>query len=222
MINLKNYAILAEQKKYGYFNRINESNGQTAENLKLVLSGENNDTYVKQWNQFMGDVEKNIQKDGTYTVKIKDNAGADMVSINYTIINNELPEDTIVLTPGKSTNDNTETDGGGTGRINTYSDEDLQKVVDDLVDCLDFPVYSDDVREIKKILELYVGQKATADDDTTKVSAIGRILTLYKRDEDGNTLTSDIGSIGTKTLDNDIPKVISQIQAILKKYPKEE
>ena len=104
MINLKNYAILAEQKKYGYFNRINEANGQTAENLKLVLSGENNDTYIKQWNQFMGDVEKNIQKDGTYTVKIKDNSGSEMVSINYTIINNELPEDTIVLTPGDSKN----------------------------------------------------------------------------------------------------------------------
>ena len=87
MINLKNYAMLAEQKKYGYFNRINESNGQTEANLKLVLNGVNGGAYVKQWNQFMEDVEKNMQTDGTYTVKIKDNAGAEMVSLDYTIIN---------------------------------------------------------------------------------------------------------------------------------------
>ena len=222
MINLKNYAMLAEQKKYGYFNKINESNGQTEANRQLVLNGVNGGAYVKQWNQFMEDVEKNMQTDGTYTLKIKDNAGAEMVSLDYTIINKELEESNIVLTPGDSTDGNTKTEFGGTGKITTYTDEELQKVVDDLVDCLDFPVYSDDVREIKKILALYVGQKATADDDTTTVSAIGRILTLYNRDESGETLPSDIKDIGTRTLDNDIPKVIKQIEAILAKYPKEE
>jgi hypothetical protein len=201
MINLKNYAILAEQKKYGYFNRINESNGQTAENLKLVLSGENNDTYIKQWNQFMGDVEKNIQKDGTYTVKIKDNAGAEMVSINYTIINNELPEDTIVLTPGVQDKQNGQLPLT-IGDPKTYTDEELQKDVDKLVDLLDGSTYTSDLIEILDILKKYVGHFGLGDDDKTKVPAIGRILTLYKVDESGDTLIEDMNDVGTSYTDN--------------------
>lgn len=96
--------MLAEQKKYGYFNKINESNGQTDANLKLVLSGETNPVYVKQWNQLVTDIEKNMQKDGTYTVIIKDNAGAEMVSLDYIVANKEVDPSSLVLTPGDSKN----------------------------------------------------------------------------------------------------------------------
>ena len=90
MINLINYALLTEQKKYGYFNKINETFAQTDANLKLVLSGELDDAYMLQWNQLIKSIKAHQQKDGTYIVMIKDNDNADMVALSYTITGNKI------------------------------------------------------------------------------------------------------------------------------------
>lgn len=197
MINLKNYAMLAEQKKYGYFNKINESKGQTDANLKLVLSGETNPVYVKQWNQLVTDIEKNMQKDGTYTVIIKDNADAEMVSLDYIVANKEVDPSSLVLTPVVNDTQDVQT----IGDPKTYTDEELQVDVDELVDLLDNSVYTSDLIKILDILKKYVGHFGFGDDEKTKVPAIGRILTLYKVDESGDSLIEDMNDVGTSYLD---------------------
>jgi len=107
MINLINYALLAEQKKYGYFNKINEAysatENQTAENLNLVLSGKTDDNYIEQWNQLMASITKakEANKNQSYTVMITDNNGNDMVLLNYTCTDNKVkPSDVYVASAG--------------------------------------------------------------------------------------------------------------------------
>ena len=99
MINLINYALLAEQKKYGYFNKINEAydpaKNQTAENLKLVLSGATDDTYINQWNQLVEAIERFRKTSNTVDadaerVMIKDNNGNNMVLLVFTLRGGKL------------------------------------------------------------------------------------------------------------------------------------
>ena len=98
MINLINYALLAEQKKYGYFNKINEAydpaKNQTAENLKLVLSGATDDTYINQWNQLVDGINaaKKANKNTTYQIMILDNNENYMVLLEYTCTDNKVKQ----------------------------------------------------------------------------------------------------------------------------------
>ena len=99
MINLINYALLAEQKKYGYFNKINEAydpaKNQTAENLKLVLSGATDDAYINQWIQLVKAIERFRKTSNTVDadaerVMIKDNNGNNMVLLVFTLRGGKL------------------------------------------------------------------------------------------------------------------------------------
>ena len=105
MINLINYALLAEQKKYGYFNKINEAydpaKNQTAENLKLVLSGATDDTYINQWNQLVDGINaaKKANKDTTYQIMILDNNGNYMVLLEYPCKDNKVKQSEVIAAP---------------------------------------------------------------------------------------------------------------------------
>ena len=99
MINLINYALLAEQKKYGYFNKINEAydpaKNQTAENLKLVLSGATDDAYINQWIQLVKAIERFRKTSNTVDadaerIMIKDNNGNNMVLLVFTLRGGKL------------------------------------------------------------------------------------------------------------------------------------
>ena len=104
MINLINYALLAEQKKYGYFNKINEdydpTESQTDANLKLVLSGQTDPTYEDQWNQLMTDIKraKQANRDSLNKIMILDNNGKDMVLLDYSCTNNKVQLASVMVT----------------------------------------------------------------------------------------------------------------------------
>jgi hypothetical protein len=93
MINLNNYAILAEQKKYGYSTPITESidavneaapDMQTEDGVKKVLGGKTDPNYATQWNQLVDDAA--TRKDaGTYTVTIIHDNQKPMVTLQYQI-----------------------------------------------------------------------------------------------------------------------------------------
>jgi len=91
MINLNNYAILAEQKKYGYLvtesiDSVNEAapDMQTADGVKKVLGGKTDPNYVNQWNQLVDDVATR-KAAGTYTVTINHDDNRPMVTLQYQI-----------------------------------------------------------------------------------------------------------------------------------------
>ena len=250
MINLINYALLAEQKKYGYFNKINEALAQSPENLKLVLSGADGGAYKNQWNQLMKSIKKSKEQNNQeqnepfhiYKVMILDNDGVDMVLLHYKLdATNGLDiSDVTVATPGdagyfvaerdkdkisgssKSTDTLTKSDSTN---IKKYTDDDLRPIVKELVDCLDFPVTSANVERVKEILTDYdfPNYAGYADDDKILVPAIGRIMTIYSRNENivGGDLKDDVDSIGTNFLSDNTPKVIGQIKVILAKYKKQ-
>jgi len=103
MIDLRNYALLAEQKKFGYFNKLNESgpDKQNADGLAAVLSGKKGGTYINQWEQLVADFNKNVQVPGPHTVIINhDDGKTPMVSIDYQIGADRKPiKGSTVLTP---------------------------------------------------------------------------------------------------------------------------
>ena len=93
MINLHNYALLAEQKKYGYDNSLSENldivneagpDMQTDDGVKKVLSGKTDPNYAVQWNQLVDDAATR-KAAGTYTVIIKHDNGKEMVNLQYQI-----------------------------------------------------------------------------------------------------------------------------------------
>jgi|APGre2960657404_1045060.scaffolds.fasta_scaffold22246_4 hypothetical protein len=93
MINLNNYAILAEQKKYGYSTPITESidvvneaapDMQTEDGVKKVLGGKTDPNYAAQWNQLVDDVATH-KAAGTYTVTINHDDNRPMVTLQYQI-----------------------------------------------------------------------------------------------------------------------------------------
>ena len=221
MINLHNYAILAEQKKYGYANQIDESSGsvvneaapdmQTEDGVKKVLSGKTDPNYAAQWNQLVDDAATR-KAAGTYTVIIKHDNGKEMVNLQYQIGSDLKPVKGSVKLAAVAAAQPT------AAAAKTYTDEELKPTVDILVDDLDGIVTIANLKSIKEILTKYVGQFGLADDDTTKVTAIGRILTLYKRDESGDTLTGDITSVGTATLGVEAEKLKNQLATLLKPY----
>jgi len=221
MIDLRNYALLAEQKKFGYFNKLNESgpDQQSDAGLKAVLSGKTDAKYLNQWEQLVADFNKNVQTPGLHTVIINhDDGKTQMVSIDYQIGTDKKPiKGSVVLTPAVKTLAPT---GTVTNPIN-YTDVQLQADVDTLVDELDGIVNIKNLQTIKTMLTKYIGHFGLGDDDTTKVSAIGRILTLYKRDESGDTLPGDIADVGTSTLAPEAEKLKSQLATLLKPYKEE-
>jgi len=115
MINLKNYARLAEQKKYGYFNKINEDNVPNIDlpsfdntnkdakpnlvNAKLVMSGEDaNSEYGEQWNQLIDSMEANKIKYANSTSEIKCSViitrdGKPFAEIEYYIVHGKVARD---------------------------------------------------------------------------------------------------------------------------------
>ena len=218
MINLQNYALLAEQKKYGYSTPITENidavneagpDMQTEDGVKKVLSGKTDSNYTVQWNQLVKDVATR-KAAGTYQVTIKHNDNRDMVTLEYQIGTD--------LKPVKGSIKLSAAAPAPAASAKTYTDEELKPTVDILVDDLDGIVTIANLNSIKTNLTKYVGQFGLADDDTTKVTAIGRILTLYKRDESGDTLTGDITSVGTATLGVDAEKLKTQLATLLKPY----
>lgn len=219
MINLHNYAILAEQKKYGYSTPITESidavneagpDMQTADGLNKVMSGKTDPNYTAQWNQLVDDIAARKKVAGTYTVTIKHDDNKDMVTLEYQIGTDGKPVKTSVKLAAVA--------AAPAAAAKTYTDEDLKPTVDILVDDLDGIVTIANLNSIKTNLTKFVGQFGLADDDTTKVTAIGRILTLYKRDESGDTLTGDITSVGVATLGGDAVKLKNQLADLLKPY----
>lgn len=98
----------------------------------------------------------------------------------------------------------------------TVSDSSIQTDVDTLVDDLDGIVTSSNLNSILSIVKKYVGKNALADDDKTAVEAIPRLMLLYKRDEDGDTLYGDVESVGLKTLDSSAEKTKKAILNLLK------
>lgn len=92
MINLSNYALLNEHKKYGYLvtestNTLNEAapDMQTEDGVKKVLSGKTDAAYVKQWNQLVDDAATR-KAAGTYNVTINhDDGTTPMVNLQYQI-----------------------------------------------------------------------------------------------------------------------------------------
>ena len=218
MINLQNYALLAEQKKYGYSTPITENidavneagpDMQTEDGVKKVLSGKTDSNYTVQWNQLVKDVATR-KAAGTYQVTIKHDDNRDMVTLEYQIGTD--------LKPVKGSIKLSAAAPAPAASAKTYTDEELKPTVDILVDDLDGIVTIANLNSIKTNLTKYVGQFGLADDDTTKVTAIGRILTLYKRDESGDTLTGDITSVGTATLGVDAEKLKTQLATLLKPY----
>jgi hypothetical protein len=81
---------------------------------------------------------------------------------------------------------------------------------------LDGIVTSSNLNSILSIVKKYVGKNALADDDKTAVEAIPRLMLLYKRDEDGDTLYGDVESVGLKTLDSSAEKTKKAILNLLK------
>lgn len=221
MINLHNYALLAEQKKYGYDNSLSENldivneagpDMQTDDGVKKVLSGKTDPNYAAQWNQLVDDAATR-KAAGTYTVIIKHDNGKEMVNLQYQIGSDLKPvKGSVKLATVAAAQP------AAAAAAKTYTDEELKPTVDILVDDLDGIVTIANLKSIKEILTKYVGQFGLADDDTTKVTAIGRILTLYKRDESGDTLTGDITSVGVATLGGDAVKLKNQLADLLKPY----
>ena len=214
MINLHNYALLAEQKKYGYDNSLSENldivneagpDMQTDDGVKKVLSGKTDPNYAV-------DDAATRKAAGTYTVIIKHDNGKEMVNLQYQIGSDLKPVKGSVKLAAVAAAQPT------AAAAKTYTDEELKPTVDILVDDLDGIVTIANLKSIKEILTKYVGQFGLADDDTTKVTAIGRILTLYKRDESGDTLTGDITSVGTATLGVEAEKLKNQLATLLKPY----
>jgi hypothetical protein len=98
MINLNNYAILAEQKKYGYSTPITESidavieaapDMQTEDGVKKVLGGKTDPNYANQWNQLVDDAATR-KAAGTYTVTINHDNDKPMVTLQYQIGDNHI------------------------------------------------------------------------------------------------------------------------------------
>lgn len=94
MINLHNYALLAEQKKYGYNTPITENidvvneagpDMQTADGLNKVMGGKTDPNYTAQWNQLVDDIASRKKVAGTYTVTIKHDDNREMVTLEYQI-----------------------------------------------------------------------------------------------------------------------------------------
>lgn len=94
MINLHNYALLAEQKKHGYDTSISESidtineagpDMQTQDGLAKVMSGKTDPNYTAQWNQLVDDISARKKAAGTYTVTIIHDNQKPMVTLEYQI-----------------------------------------------------------------------------------------------------------------------------------------
>jgi hypothetical protein len=134
-----------------------------------------------------------------------------MVTVTWTIANGKVTVSLVAAAAAPAA-------AAPAAAAKTYTDEDLKPTVNTLVDDLDGTVTIANLNSIKTNLTKFVGQFGLADDDTTKVTAIGRILTLYKRDESGDTLTDDITDVGTRTLGVDAEKLKTQLATLLKPY----
>ena len=102
-----------------------------------------------------------------------------------------------------------------------YTDEELKSKVDEIIDSLDGWTGYKNLKDIKSILKGFVGKYASNDDDEDKVviePAIKRIMTLYSRDESGDSLYDDVDSVGVKTIDVNATKIKGHILNLLKKY----
>jgi hypothetical protein len=195
-----NYARLLELNKF----KINENlieEADSTSNLDKIKSGINGGTYAATWKaltDIISDkVDKNI-KNGKVLVKLPDGIS---VEVNWKF--NDKGQIQLSVKGGKGA---------------AYTDAELKPNVDRLVDDLDGLVLLDDLKSIYNILIKYDGSLALADDDTTEINAIPRILELYARDEPGSTLLGDVNSVGTATLAVEAEKYKTKIATLINKY----
>jgi hypothetical protein len=219
-MNYYQYALMLENKNFET-SQVSEAavfdmNNQAG--LDKIKSGENGGAYATQWNQLIDAMVKTKGKPGQHKVQINHDSGKPMIMVSYTRSSdgkvdwNSLSFDAAAV-PVKSD------DQKGSAQI---TDEVLQKDVDTLVDDLDGYVAETNLKSILAILTKYVGKSAVKDDDTTPCDALGRLTLLYKRDESGNTLTSDVDSIGSTTFSPAAQKDLSNIKKMLAQYSGKE
>jgi hypothetical protein len=80
------------------------------------------------------------------------------------------------------------------------------------------PVYVAELDKMIGIIKKYTGKLGLRDDDSTSCDALGRLMLLYKRDENGDTLSGDIDKIGTTTLNPEAQKKLGNLKALVKPY----
>lgn len=214
-LNYFNYAQHLEQLKYRSVNEsalVLEADSDPAKALSQVKSGANGGTFAPQWKQLADAVGTAIDSGTkTGTVMVKHDKGTDMVSINWSV----NAQNQVSLTVA-----GTEASPAG----NPYPDSDLQPDVSDLVRMLDplNPVYGAELDKMIEIIKKYKGKLGLRDDDSTSCDALGRLMLLYKRDENGDTISSDIDSIGTTTLNPEAQKQLGNLKALVKPYTDKE
>lgn len=208
-----NYAQHLEQLKYKSINEsvlLTEADADPVKALSQVKSGARGGAYAPQWKQFVDSVGAAVdagQKAGT--IMVKHDNGSDMVEIKWSVDANNQ-----VTTTAAGTGKKAETSGAA------LSDADMQSDVSDLVRMLDplNPVYGSQLDSMYQIVSKYVGKSGLKDDDSTKCDAVGRLMLLYKRDENGDTLSGDIDEIGTTTLNPEEQKKLLNLKKLVKPY----
>lgn len=101
------------------------------------------------------------------------------------------------------------------------TDSELQRDVDVLVDDLDGIVTKDNLNSIFSIVSKLKNRLAADDTDPenpVNVNALKRAADLYSTDEGGDSIISDVQSVGETTLGTEAVKTKQQILALLKKY----
>jgi hypothetical protein len=212
-LNYFNYAQHLEQLKYRSVNEsalVLEADASPAKAIGQVKSGSKGGAFAPQWKQLADAVSTAVDA-GTKagTVMVKHDNGTDMVSITWR--SNAQNQVTLSVAGEQAA-------PAPTGK--SYPDSDLQPDVSDLVRILDplNPVYGTELDKMIEIIKKYTGKLGLKDDDSTSCDALGRLMLLYKRDENGDTLSSDIDSIGTTTLNPEAQKKLGNLKALVKPY----
>jgi hypothetical protein len=212
-LNYFNYAQHLEQLKYRSVNEsalVLEADASPAKALGQVKSGAKGGAFAPQWKQLADAVSTAVDA-GTKagTVMVKHDNGTDMVSIKWSA---DAQNQVTLSVAGE------QAAPAPTGKA--YPDSDLQPDVSDLVRILDplNPVYGTELDKMIEIVKKYTGKLGLKDDDSTSCDALGRLMLLYKRDENGDTLSSDIDSIGTTTLNPEAQKKLGNLKALVKPY----
>jgi hypothetical protein len=218
-LNYFNYAQHLEQLKYRSVNEsalVLEADANPAKALDQVKSGANGGAFAPQWKQLTNSISTAVDAGTkTGTVMVKHDNGTDMVSITWS--SNAQNQVTLSVAGEQAASAQT---GNATPvpTGNAYPDSALQPDVDTIVDDLDGLVTGSNIKSIIAILKKYAGKAGLRDDDRTQCDAVGRLMLLYKRDENGDTLSGDIDSIGTLTLSADDQKQLGNLKALVKPY----
>jgi hypothetical protein len=216
-LNYFNYAQHLEQLKYRSVNEsalVLEADANPTKALDQVKSGANGGAFAPQWKQLTDAVGTAIDSGTkTGTVMVKHDNGTDMVSIAWS--SNAQNQVTLSVAGEQAA-------PAQTGKA--YPDSDLQPDVSDLVRMLDplNPVYVAELDKMIGIIKKYTGKLGLRDDDSTSCDALGRLMLLYKRDENGDTLSGDIDKIGTTTFSPEAQKKLGNLKSLVKPYTNKE